>query len=78
MELWGECMLDLCIVAIQNTKLVVIAMHMLPCYYTLTSITVCTPYTDHKYCSAHAYVIRQYHSYCMLLQVQVVKFSLSL
>jgi len=27
-------MLDLCIVAIQNTKLVVIAMHMLPCYHT--------------------------------------------
>ena len=25
----------------------------------LTSITVYTPYTDHKYCSAHAYVISQ-------------------
>ena len=34
MELCGECMLDLCIVAIHNTKLVVIAMHTLPCYYT--------------------------------------------
>jgi len=33
MELCGECMLGLCIVAIQNTKLVVIAMHVLPCYY---------------------------------------------
>jgi len=59
-------MLDLCMVAIQNTKLVVIAMHMLPCYH----IYVYTPHTDHKYCSAYVY------SYCMLLQVQVVKFPL--
>ena len=53
MELCGECMLDLCTVAIQNTRLVVI-------YY------------------AHAAVLMrmQYLNYCMLLQVQVVNFSL--
>jgi len=31
MELCGEYML--CIVALQNAKLIVEAMHMLPCYY---------------------------------------------
>ena len=56
MELCGECMLDLCIVAVQNAKLVVIAMHVLPCYYTYLNNCL-RPYTDQKYCSAHAYVI---------------------
>ena len=51
MELCGEYML--CIVAIHNANLIVIAMHAI----MLTPIHVYTPYTDHTYCSAHVYVI---------------------
>ena len=58
MELWGEYVL--CYVAIQNTKLIVIAMHMLPCYYAYLHNCLHTV-SDHAYC-------RQVH-------IQVVKFS---
>ena len=51
MELCGEYML--CIIAIQNTNLIVIAMHAI----MFTPIHVYTLYTDHTYCSAHVYVI---------------------
>ena len=48
MELCGECMLYN--VAIQNTKLVVIAMHIHAALllYLPPYVTVYMPYTDHK------------------------------
>ena len=72
MELCGERMLDLCIVAILNTKLVVI-------YHARAALLLyLSPYlfTSHILITNTAALMHMYLSYCMLLQAQVVKFSL--